>query len=247
MDLALIAVAALAGGAVNAIAGGGSLITFPTLVALGVPDIVANMTNTVAMCPGYFGATLAQRRDLVGQGARAGWVLPIGAAGGIAGALLLRATGQAAFDVIVPFLLVFAAALIAIQDRLRAIINPPDKHARAIGWAAVPVGLASVYGGYFGAGMGVLVLAGLGLVLDDTLIRINALKQSVSLAVNVAAASVFVATSSIDWQIAIAMAAGSLVGGALGGAIASRVSAKLLRAVVIVVALGVAAVYFVRL
>jgi uncharacterized membrane protein YfcA len=112
--------------------------------------------------------------------------------------------------------------------------------------AAVLVGLAAVYGGYFGAGLGVIVLAALAIVLDDDLIRINALKQSISLAVNVAAAIVFVVSGRVDWTAALAMAAGSLVGGALGGAVASRIPATLLRAVVIVVALAVAAVYFVR-
>jgi uncharacterized membrane protein YfcA len=241
----LIAAAAIAGGIANAIAGGGSLLTFPALLAGGLPAVTASLTNTVAMCPGYLGATLAQRRDLVGQGRRAAFILAAGAVGGVAGALLLLHTGEAAFDLVVPFLLVFAAALIAFGDRVRRLLG--GGRARGVGWAAVAVGLAAVYGGYFGAGLGVIVLASLAIVLDDSLVRLNALKQSVSLAVNVAAAIVFVFSGRVDWMAALAMIAGSLAGGAVGGVIASRISSGLLRGIVVVAALGVAGVYFAKL
>ena len=250
MDLAhlgAIGAAACVGGAVNAIAGGGSLLTFPALVACGVPAVVANVTNTIAICPGYFGATIAQRRELVGQGRRIAWILPAGALGGIAGALLLLRTGEAAFDVVIPFLLVFAVALIAFQDRLRRYVAA---HTRAAGSALAPavlVGIAAIYGGYFGAGLGVIVLAALAVLIDDSLIRINALKQTVSLAVNVAAAIVFLAIAHVDLAIVLAMAIGSLAGGVAGGRIASRVSARMLRVIVIVTGLAVAAVYFAKL
>jgi uncharacterized membrane protein YfcA len=247
-QLATVGAAALAAGIVNAIAGGGSLLSFPVLVALGLPALTANITNTVAMCPGYFGATLAQRRDLVGQRSRIVKVLPVSAIGGLVGALLLLTTGQRAFDVIVPFLLLFAAGLLALQNRIRAKLVARARGAmRSEMWAVLPVGLAAVYGGYFGAGMGVIVLAALAIVLDDSLIKLNALKQSVSLVVNVSAAIVFLFSGRIDWTVTLVMAFASLAGGAIGGAIASRVSASLLRWSVIVVAVGVAAVYFVKL
>ena len=242
--VALVAAAAIAGGIVNAIAGGGSLLTFPALVASGVPSVIASLTNTVAMCPGYLGATWAQRRELAGQGRRAAIILPAGAIGGVAGALLLLHTSARAFDTIVPFLLVFAAALLWFGDKLRALLG---KHVAGEHWGAVPVGLAAIYGGYFGAGLGVIVLASLAVVLDDSLVRINALKQAISLAVNVAAAIVFLWSGEVDWPAALAMAAGALAGGVIGGAIASRVSARVLRIAVVVVALGVAAVYFTKL
>ncbi|MGE5182548.1 MAG: sulfite exporter TauE/SafE family protein [Acidobacteriota bacterium] len=242
--VALIAAAAVAGGIANAIAGGGSLLTFPALVASGVPAVIASLTNTVAMCPGYLGATFAQRKELAGQGRRAAIILPAGALGGVAGALLLLHTSARAFDVIVPFLLVFAAALLALGDRLRARLG---KHVTREAWGALPVGLAAIYGGYFGAGLGVIVLAALAVVLDDSLVRINALKQAISLAVNVAAALVFVWSGEVDWIAALAMAAGSLAGGVIGGAIASRVSPRALRIVVVTIALAVAAYYFTRL
>ncbi len=239
--------AAMAGGIVNAIAGGGSLLTFPALVASGLSSVTASVTNTVAMCPGYFGATIAQRKLLAGQGKRAAWILPAGAVGGALGALLLLRTGEAAFDVVVPFLLVFAAALIALQDRLRRwLVGGKHRH-RALIWAALACGAAGIYGGYFGAGLGVIVLAALAVVLDDDLVRVNALKQAVSLVVNVAAAIVFAFSGRIDIPDMLAMAGGSLIGGVIGGAIASRVPAALLRAVVVVVSLAVAAIYFARL
>ncbi len=243
---ALAGGAALAGGLVNAIAGGGSLITFPTLIAVGLPPVVASLTNTVAMCPGYFGATLAQRRDLVGQRGRALRVLPGAALGGVAGALLLLQTSDASFDGVVPYLILFAAALLAMQEPLRRSLVQRYKAARSDMWAAVPVALSAIYGGYFGAGMGVMVLAALAVVLDDTLTRVNALKQTVSLVVNVAAAIVFLASGRIDWPLALVMMAGALLGGALGGLVASRVPPVVLRWTVVTLAVAVAIVYLVR-
>src|SRR5262245_17948568 len=245
-SFALVGGAALAAGAVNAIAGGGSLISFPALVAAGLSPVVASLTNTVALCPGYLGATIAQRRDLVGQGARAARVLPFGALGGIAGALLLLATGEAVFDIVVPFLILFSALLLALQDPVRDRLLGEARGSHALGWAAAAVGGSAISGGYFGAGMGVMILAGLGVVIDDSLIRINALKQSVSLVVNVAAALVFVVSGRVDWPLAGVMAVGALAGGAIGGAIASRVPAKLLRWTIVAGGVVLAGVYFAR-
>jgi uncharacterized protein len=245
--IAMVGGAALVAGAVNAIAGGGSLITFPTLVAAGLPPVIASVTNTVAMCPGYLGATLAQRRELVGQGRRAAMLLPVGAAGGVAGALLLLGTGARVFEVIVPFLILIAAILVGTQERLRRrlLARVPAHHAELL--ATVPIGLAAIYGGYFGAGMGVMVLASLGVVLDDSLIRINALKQTISLVVNVSAALVFLVWGPIDWMITLVMAGAALAGGALGGAFATRIPPAVLRWTVVVIGGGVSVVYFAKL
>ncbi|HEY1559140.1 MAG TPA: sulfite exporter TauE/SafE family protein [Kofleriaceae bacterium] len=244
LHLALVAAAAAGAGMINAIAGGGSLVTFPVLVWAGLPALAANVTNTVALCPGYLGATIAQRRQLAGQGRRAAIVLPAAAAGGVAGALLLLATGEAAFERIVPALLVVAAVLVAAQVRLRKWLSArgSPKTSRAA-WAALPVGIAAVYGGYFGAGMSVIVLAALAVVLDDSLVRVNALKQAVALAVNVAAAVAFTIAGHIEWTVVAVMAVAALAGGVLGGAIASRVPAALLRVIVVVAALAMAADY----
>lgn len=244
--MALVGGAAFAAGAVNAIAGGGSLITFPALVAVGLSSVDASVTNTVALCPGYLGATLAQRKDLAGQRARMIRILPAAALGGVAGALLLLVTGERAFDIVVPFLILFAALLLAVQGRLRDWLAARSQGPHSEGWAALPVGLAAIYGGYFGAGMGVMILAALAVVLADTLTRVNALKQSVSLAVNVAAALVFLGSGRVDWPIAGVMLACSLVGGALGGMVASRIPAAVLRWLVVGLAVIVAGVYFAK-
>ncbi|HEY0195788.1 MAG TPA: sulfite exporter TauE/SafE family protein, partial [Kofleriaceae bacterium] len=210
---ALAGGAALVAGAVNAIAGGGSLITFPALVAVGLPPVIANVTNTVAMCPGYLGAFLAQRRDLAGQRARLVAMLPTGAVGGLIGAVLLLQTGAETFRLIVPYLILFAALLLAVQGRLRAWILAHAKAQHSEAWAILPVGLAAIYGGYFGAGMGVMVLAALAVVIGDSFTRLNALKQGVSLTCNVAAAGRFVFSGSVHWPTASIMFVAALLGG----------------------------------
>ncbi len=247
--IALVAGAALGAGAINAVAGGGSLITFPALVFVGLPAVTASVTNTVAMCPGYLGAAIAQRRDLAGQGGRAARLLPISAICGGAGALLLLATGEGSFKIVVPFLILFAALLVAGQPRLRTRLlgRTPRTRARAESWAVVPVGLSAIYGGYFGAGLGVMILAVLGVVVEDTLVRINAMKQTVSLCVNVSAAIVYVGWGPIDGALVFVMAVASLIGGALGGVLASKVPPELLRRMVVGFGLLVAAGYFVKL
>ncbi len=243
----LIAAAATAAGAINAIAGGGSLITFPVLVASGLTSVTASMTNTVAMCPGYLGATVAQRRDLVGQGKRVLRLVPLAAIGSVAGAWILLHTTEKSFQTIVPFLLVFAALLLALQARLRTYLLHHARGGRSLLLAAVPVGFAAVYGAYFGAGMGVMILAIVAVVIDDNLLRANALKQLMSLIINTIAAIVFLAQGHVDWFVAAVIAGASLAGGLIGGKIATRVPEALLRWVAIVIALGVAGVYFARL
>jgi uncharacterized membrane protein YfcA len=250
-DYIVIALAAVGAGLVNALAGGGTLITFPTLVAIGIPPVEANVTNTVALCPGYFGATMAQRKDLQGQRRRMWILLPVAALGGVIGAWLLLNTGERVFRQLVPFLILLASGLLAIQDPLRKwLLQRTEQHGAGPiheGWAAIPVGLAAIYGGYFGAGLSVIVLAALGLLLEDTLTRLNALKQSVSLSVNVAAAVVFVMSGRVVWQAALVMAVGALIGGALGGRLAGRIEPSVLRWVVVGIGVVVGVVYLVRL
>jgi uncharacterized membrane protein YfcA len=242
-----VAAAAIAAGAINAVAGGGSLITFPTLVAIGLSPVTASITNTVALCPGYLGATLSQRRDLAGQGKRAAMLLPIGVVGGVVGAYLLLHTDEGAFDYAVPFLLLFAALMVGAQDKIRALLFGREKAGRHEALAMIPILFAGVYGGYFGAGMGVMILAALAIVLADDLLRINALKQCVSLFVNVAAASVFVWSGRIDWPIAGVMFICALAGGLIGGKLASKLPAKWLRWLVVVLGVALSIVYFARL
>jgi hypothetical protein len=238
----------VAAGAVNALAGGGTLITFPVLLAVGLPAVAANVTNTVALCPGYLGATLAQRRDLAGQRSRMWLVLPAGALGGLVGGVLLLVTGERTFRALVPFLILLASGLLAVQEPVRAWLQRRGSHApaRAAAWVAVPVALAAVYGGYFGAGLSVIVLAVLALLLDDSLTRLNALKQSVSLAVNVAAALLFVFSGKVVWATALVMAAGALAGGAIGGRLAGRITPAALRRAVVAIGVLVGCFYLAR-
>lgn len=191
-DLITVGLGAVAGGFVNAIAGGGTLLTFPMLTAVGVPPVMANVTNTVALCPGYAGGTYAQRRDLQGQKARLWMLLPTGILGGITGGVLLLSTSDVAFRKLIPYLILTAVILLAFQDQMRNAVmtrktgdHATDPHEA---WAVPPIFFAAIYGGYFGAGLGVMMLAMLGLVLDDSLTRLNALKQSLSFVINIAAA-----------------------------------------------------------
>ena len=251
LDWILIGLAALGAGAVNALAGGGTLITFPMLTAVGIPTVAANVTNTVALCPGYFGATLAQWRDVRQQAQRLWFVLPAGALGGIVGGLLLLNTGERVFREIVPFLILLASGLLAIQDPVRAWLTRRRSQTGPEAtlpeqWAALPVALAAVYGGYFGAGLSVIVLAVLGLTLEDTLTRLNALKQAVSFSVNIAAAIFFLFSGQVVWPVALVMAVGALIGGSLGGRLAGRVKPATLRWTVVVIGVVVAIIYLVR-
>lgn len=249
-DFVLVALAAVAAGAINALAGGGTLITFPILVAVGLPAIAANVTNTVALCPGYIGGTLAQANDLRGQRNRFWLTLPAAALGGLLGGFLLLHTGEKLFRNLVPFLILLASGLLAIQDPVRAWLTRRLKqHQSGTGlekWSWLPVGLAAVYGGYFGAGLSVIVLSVLGITLEDTLTRLNALKQLIGFSANVAAAVFFIFSGPVVWTVALVMAAGALLGGTLGGRLAGRVPPSTLRWMVVSIGVTVAIMYFVR-
>ena len=250
-ELALAGLAAAAAGMVNALAGGGTLISFPALVALGVPEVVANITNTVALCPGYLGGALAQKKDLAGQRKRLLMLIPAGIIGGLVGGILLLYISAQVFHILVPFLILLAAALLAVQDRVRDWIRRHTGHdgteGRGCRNAALPVGLAAVYGGYFGPGLSVINLAVLGLFLDDTLTRLNALKQCISLATNVAAAVFFLFSGLVIWPLAIIMAAGALIGGAIGGHVAGRINPGRLRWTIVAIGTVVGLYYLIRL
>ncbi len=249
-EFVLVGLAAIAGGAVNALAGGGTLITFPMLIAVGVPAVAANVTNTVALCPGYLGGTFAQLNDLRGQERRLLFFLPICMLGGIVGGILLLNTGEQLFRALVPYLILLAAGLLAVQDSLRTwIMRHSDREESAAvhqKWSTLALISAAVYGGYFGAGMSVIVLAVLGLVLDDTLTRLNALKQASAFSVNLAAAIYFLFSGQVLWSVMLVMAVGALAGGALGGRLAGWIRPVMLRWIVVAIGIVVALIYLVR-
>jgi hypothetical protein len=219
-------------------------------MAIGLPAVSANVTNTVALCPGYLGGTLAQSSDLKDQRRRLWIVLPAGILGGLAGGILLLRTGEKLFTTLIPFLILLATALLAIQNPVRAWLTRHQEAGNKKGasefWAFLPVFLAAIYGGYFGAGLSVIVLAVLGLILNDTLTRLNALKQGIAFAANLAAAAFFVFSGKVNWAIALVMAVGALLGGALGGRLAGKIKPAALRWIVVLIGFVVGIIYLVR-
>ncbi len=237
-ELLIIAAAALLAGMINALAGGGTLITFPVLTALGIPPVQANITNTIALCPGYFGGTWAQRKDLLGQKRNLLLLVPAALLGGIGGGLLLMLSGERLFAGIVPWLILLATLLLAFQPLIKKWVTPKapaesvEKKQRF--WAALLVFPATVYGGYFGAGLGVILLAVLGLSVKEDMVRLNALKQSLSLTANVAAAVFFLFSDQVQWMAAGIMMVCALLGGFLGGKLAGKMRPAILRWIIVV-------------
>jgi uncharacterized membrane protein YfcA len=242
--------AAIAAGMINALAGGGTLITFPILMAIGIPAVSANVTNTVALCPGYLGGTLAQARDLKDQKRRLLIVLPAGILGGLLGGILLLQTGEKLFTNLVPFLILLASTLLAVQNPLRKWLTRRQEAGKAgsvsEAWIFLPIFLGAIYGGYFGAGLSVIILAVLGLILVDSLTRLNALKQGIAFVTNVAAAVFFVFSGKVIWPVALVMAVGALLGGAIGGRLASRIKPAALRWLVVTIGFTVGIIYLVK-
>jgi uncharacterized protein len=244
---ALLAGAAFLAGAVNAVAGGGSLISFPALLAAGYPALTANVTNTVALCPGYVGGTLGYRRELGGQRRRAVTLGLVSVAGALAGSVLLVRSPAELFEAVVPFLILLACALLAVQTRLARFVadrlgpHPEPGSEGGAGWR-VPLllgaqFLAATYGAYFGAGLGIMMLAILGIFVADTLQRLNALKGLLSLVINLVGAAFFAFFADVVWAAVAVMAVASLLGGQAGVLLARRLDDRLLRW--LVVAFGV--------
>ena len=239
--------AAVGGGLVNAIAGGGTLITFPVLTALGVPSVRANATNTVSLLPGYLGGVSAQRKDLTGLSRTIRPQLVASALGGLAGSILLIVTSESVFRQIVPFLILSACVLLGVQDRLRAwIFKEGEAHPEHLALQVISVGLAAVYGGYFGAGLGIMLIAVLGLFSDLALTRLNAIKLLLAFVINFAAAAFLVFSGKIEWTLVAVMAPAALLGGNLGGRVAGSLPPKKLRAFVIMFGVIVSIIYFVK-
>ena len=245
------ALAAVAAGFINAMAGGGTLITFPVLMAIGLPAVTANVTNTVALLPGYLGGTMAQSKDLQGQQKKLWMLIPAGALGGLVGGTLLLRTGEKLFTQLVPFLILLASTLLAIQNPVRKWLTDRQVVGKALPtnelWAFLPVFVAAIYGGYFGAGLSVIILAVLGLIMNETLTRLNAIKQLIAFSANGAAAIIFVFSGKVNWMVALVMAVGALIGGTLGGRVAGRVKPAALRWIVVTIGYVVGMIYLVRL
>jgi len=237
-----VLLAGVAAGTLNATAGAGTLITFPTLLAVGYPPVVANVSNTVGLVVGSASGAVGYRRELSGQRSRLLRLSAASAAGALTGGVLLLTLPQAAFRAVVPVLIVAGCVLVVLQPRLTAAIAARRGDAPAHGGAALFAGvyLTGVYGGYFGAAQGVLLIALLGLFLGEGLQRANAAKNVLAGLVNLVAAVLFILVAQVAWVAVALVAAGSLVGGVLGARVGRRLPDPVLRGVV--VAVGVVAV-----
>jgi uncharacterized membrane protein YfcA len=213
-------------------------VSFPALLAVGYPSVTANVTNSVAVPPGYLGGSIGYRGELRGQRGRVIALAVTSVAGALCGAVLLLVTSNKVFEHIVPFLILFACALLAAQPLLSRLVRPRGHSARlhAMDFAA------AVYGGYFGAGLGIMLLAVLALNIEDDLQRLNALKGLLSLLIGAVAAVCFALFGPVKWGPAAVMAAASLVGGQAGVVLARRLDDRLLRAVVVAFGVAVAVV-----
>ena len=245
LEMAAVLLAGVAAGTINTVVGSGTLITFPTLLAFGVPPVTANVSNTIGLVPGSASGAWGYRRELRGQRARVVRLAAASLVGGTVGAVLLLALPAEAFNTIVPLLILAGVLLVIFQPTIarrvaaRAASRGGVPEHGAL-WVWVLVMLAGVYGGYFGAAQGVLLMAIMGVGIQDSLQRLNATKNVLAGLVNGIAAVVFILVAEVDWLIAGLIAAGSVVGGQIGATVGRRLPPLVLRTVIVVV--GVVAV-----
>jgi uncharacterized protein len=254
IDAVLLLIAAVGAGAMNAVVGAGTLITFPTLLALGVPPVVANVSNTVGLVPGSVAGAYAFRATLVGRAALIRRLLVASSVGGVTGGALLLILPPGALEVVIPPLLLLSAVLAAIQPRVARAVAlrraaaaqhaSSDTPAAATATPLLLVGITAtgVYGGYFGAAQGVVLLALLGVFLEGGMTQLNGIKNILAGVANLVSALLFIAIADVDWRIVAIVAVGATIGGGLGGRYGRRLPSKALRVFVVLVAV-IAAVW----
>ena len=229
--------AGIAAGGINAVVGSGSLITFPTLLAFGVPPVLANVSNNVGLVPGGASGAYGYRRELTGQWGRLARLGVASAAGSVGGAILLLKLPASTFKVIVPVLILIACVLVILQPKLNGWLAAHRSEVSRNGgpglWAGVCA--SGVYGGYFGAAQGVLMIGLLGIFLDEPLQRVNALKNGLTVIVNGVAAIVFISLTHVAWILAALIAAGSTIGGLIGARYGRRLPPIALRVLVVII------------
>ena len=262
LEIVAILLAGMAAGTINTVVGSGTLITFPTLLAFGYPPVTANVSNTIGLVPGSVSGAIGYRRELAGQRGR---LVRLGTAsllGGVVGALLLLSLPSAAFDAIVPVLILLGCVLVVVGPRVSKRVAARAEARGGLAehgawWVWPAVALTGVYGGYFGAAQGVLLMAVLGIGLTDSMQRHNATKNVLALLVNGVAAVIFIilaftdvpylpdgAVGSVNWAVAGLIAIGAVIGGQIGATVGRRLPPNALRAVIVLVGL-VAVVSFV--
>ena len=249
-EIAAIFAAGLGAGLINAVVGSGTLFTFSTLVALGVPPVVANVSNTVGLVPGSISAAVGYRRELVGQRARVMRLASASLIGGILGAVLLLALPDRAFSAIVPVLIGLGIALVLFQRPISARVAA--RHERTGGlpefgawWVWPGVLVCGIYGGYFGAAQGVLLMVVMGLGVPETLQRLNGVKNVLAAIVNAIAGVIFIAVAEVDWQVVAVIAVSSVIGAQIGARYGRRLPDAALRAAIVTVG-TVALIAFLR-
>ena len=239
-----VALAGAAAGAINTVVGSGTLITFPTLLAFGVPPVTANVSNSVGLVPGSVSGAIGYRRELAGQRSRVLRLCSASLLGTCVGAVLLLVLPAGAFEAVVPVLILLGCVLVVLQPRISAWVV--RRHAAVGGlpqhgawWVWPGVLLAGVYGGYFGAAQGVLLMAIMGIGIDETLQRLNGVKNILAAVVNGVAGLIFVVVADVDWTVAGLIATGAVAGALVAARYGRRLPATALRVVIVVV--GVAA------
>lgn len=247
-EMLILALGACVAGAMNAVAGGGTIITFPLLIAFGMPAIQANATSTLALLAGIVGSLYGFRRELPAARKAIGMFAPVSIAGGLVGAWLLTRTSEAFFEDLVPFLILFATVLFLLSrvTRLAGLDGGPTSHPAHLVPAVLAQGGVAVYGGYFGAGIGILMLAALGLLGHSNIHHMNAIKTVLSALINVVATVYFIAAGLVVWPQAVVMTIGATVGYYGGAAVSTRIPQSAVRRLVGVVGLLLSAVFFWR-
>lgn len=250
LNEALLIAAAFVAGVINTVAGGGTLLTFPSLLRYGLDAVVANATSTVALVPGSLGGAWGLRRELAGAGPWLALLLPPSLVGGMIGSLLMTGLDRSYFDALVPWLLLTASLLFLLQPWLtsRFVKHPtegmPSRRVRA-GVVAFQL-LVAIYGGYFGAGIGILMLTALAFMGLGDIHRMNAVKGVLAVAINGVSVVVFALQGVVEWRLALPMAVGGVAGGLAGAAVGRRLPKGVVRWFVIAIGLGLAAYYFLK-
>ena len=237
-------------GAINSVAGGGTLVSFPALIWIGLPSVTANATSTVAIWPGSLGGMLGYGRDLRGLTSRSYVLILPSAIGGLIGAVLLRMTPTHVFDRLVPLLILFATCLFMLQEPIqRTLKQGAGGHSGSMRWMVGSIAFqfcVALYGGYFGAGIGILMLAALGILGYTDIHQMNGLKNLLALFINGVAALYFVWMGMVSWPEAIIMAVGAIVGGYSGAGVAKKIGPTGVRRIVVAIGFGMALSLFVK-
>ena len=238
-DAILITLAGMAAGMINTVVGSGSLITFPTLIALGYPPVLANVSNNIGLVPGAFSGVIGYRRELIGQRARLIRLVPASLIGGLVGSILLLELPSTVFTRVVIVLILIALTLVIIQPRLSRWLAARGRSRTTVTTPLVAfVAAAGIYGGYFGAAQGILLIGALSIFLADDLQRLNATKNVLAMSVNLLASVTFIIATDVNWAIVACIAVGSVVGGQLGATVGRKLNPRMLRGVIVVVGLS---------